>query len=125
MSVGDSSHVFYLIVLLVLFFVFSLFMLVVSHFLMPKVVLEKYFKQPFFNSFELALFSGPPYSPIRTIILMVVTAFPSLGKKRGLTQLYLLVPYWYRLFSILIVLALLSSASLVVLVFCGSYFLNF
>lgn len=73
--------------------------LLVMHFLMPKVVLEKYFKPPYFRPMEVELFTGIPYAPMRTIMLMWGLAFPRFGKKRGMTQAYLLVPRWYRLAS--------------------------
>jgi hypothetical protein len=63
----------------------ALFLILVMHFLMPKRVLKKYFKPPFFRELECKLFTGIPYSPMRTVMFMTVLAFPGKGKKRKLT----------------------------------------
>ncbi len=34
----------------------------IIHFVMPKRVLETYFKEPYFKSFEIKVFSGFPYA---------------------------------------------------------------
>lgn len=69
------------------------------HLLMPKAVLEKYFKPPFFNEAEVAFFTGLPFCMLRTVMFMSVFGFPHIGKKRGLTEAYLIVPLWYRRLS--------------------------
>lgn len=68
----------------------------VLHVLMPKTILDKYFKPPFFGEFERAMFTGIPYGPMRTIMFMGVIVFPSLGRKRNLTRMHEDVPTWYR-----------------------------
>lgn len=85
------------------------------HFLMPKDVLEKYFRPPYFRSFECALFSGLPYAPMRTIMFMRVIAYPSSGARRGLTEVHLLVPQWYRVASKAVVIFIFTLAGAVVL----------
>lgn len=76
----------------------------IMHFLMPKAVLARYWKQPHFRPFELTLFTGAPYAPMRTIMLMGVLAFPRCGKKRKLTHAYLSAPMWYRAASMVLVI---------------------
>lgn len=79
---------------------FSAFLLIpytlLMHFLTPKTIVQKYFKPPHFRAFECALFTGIPYAPMRTVMFMGVTAYPRLGKKRNLTELYKLAPKWYQ-----------------------------
>ena len=66
---------------------------------MPKAVLDTYFKPPYFREMEVELFTGFPYAFMRTHMLMWVLAFPQYGKKRNLTEAYLLAPVWYRQLS--------------------------
>ena len=98
-----------------------LFIIIVMHFLMPTSVLEKYFKPPHFREFECKLFTGIPYAPMRTIMFMTVLAFPSRGKKRKLTQAYLLVPKWYRVSSAIVLISTLSFGGYFLLVIFGFY----
>ncbi|MFN3417315.1 MAG: hypothetical protein ACK4ZD_13490 [Caldimonas sp.] len=65
------------------------------HFAMPKAVLSRYWRQPFFRPFELALFKWW-LAPVRTIMLLAVMAFPAWGEKRGLTEAHRLAPRWYQ-----------------------------
>lgn len=100
MSLINSENFF----LIWMGFCFSVFLLlipfnIVMHFLMPKAVLDKYFKPPYFRPMEVEMFTGIPYAPMRTAMLMWVLAFPRFGKKRRLAEAYLLVPIWYRLLS--------------------------
>src|SRR5690606_10053204 len=71
-------------------------MLLVMHFLMPKAVLDRYWKTPYFRPPELALFTNTLYAPMRTAMLMAAIAFPRLGRKRGVTEAHVLVPFWYQ-----------------------------
>ena len=41
--------------------------ILVMHFLMPKQVLENYFKPPYFKPAECAMFSGIPFGFIRKL----------------------------------------------------------
>ena len=76
--------------------------LLLMHFLMPQAVLDRYWKEPHFRPFELMLFSGAPYAPMRTIMFMWMFMFPHLGKKRGIIEPHRLVPRWYRITSIVL-----------------------
>jgi hypothetical protein len=83
--------------------------LFLMHILMPKKVLQNYFKSPFFRPAEIAFFSGLPFALMRTVMLMWVLAFPRFGKKRNLTEAYKLVPPWYRIVSGIFGMAMIVS----------------
>lgn len=93
---------------------------------MPKAVLDKYFKPPYFRDVERMLFTGIPYAPIRTIMFMRAIAFPGSGKVRGITGAHLLAPNWYRIVSkIMIIVAVLNMlAVLIFLLGAGVVYLN-
>lgn len=120
--------------------------LLLLHALTPRVVLQKYWKEPFFNAFELALFSRSMFAPWRTVMLMWIIAFPRFGRARGIARVDALVPIWYRvaakafcIFGLLVFFALLAAMTgftfdawqrretppwgetLVVLLFAGSW----
>lgn len=73
--------------------------LLALHFLMPGDFLGKYFKPPFFQTWEVHSFSIFPSSFMRTVMVTAIIAFPSLGKKRKMDQAHTEVPPWYRLFA--------------------------
>jgi len=89
------------------------------HFLMPRAVLDKYFKQPFFREAKCVLFSGIPYAPMRTIMFMRAIANPRSGKVRGITEAHLLVPKWYRVSSKVTVVSIYVNAILLLITFVG------
>lgn len=93
--------------------------LVVLHFLMPKEVLARYWREPYFTPFELGLFSVPIFGLLRTASLMRGIAYPRLGQRRGITEANLLVPRWYVIASKAFTLIALSSLPLVVLGIVG------
>ena len=78
--------------------------LLLMHFLMPKIIVSKYFKEPYFQSAEITMFTGIPYAPMRTVMLMWILAHPKFGVKRGLTKAYKYSPKWYligcRIYSV-------------------------
>jgi len=94
----------------------------IMHFLMPKKVLKTYFKEPYFNAYEIAMFTGFPFGNMRTTMFMRVLGFPASGKRRGLENAYKLAPGWYCkvskyfLYFFVSNLALFFSAIAVVLV---------
>jgi hypothetical protein len=67
----------------------------IMHFLMPKKVLETYFKEPHFNAGEIEMFTGFPFAYMRTAMFMRALAFPASGKRRGVEKAYQLAPVWY------------------------------
>jgi len=73
----------------------SLVLVLIMHFLMPKKVLKTYFKEPYFNAGEIAMFTGFPFGYMRTAMFMRALAFPASGKKRGVENAYKLAPVWY------------------------------
>ena len=119
-------------VLVAAFFVIAIPYALIIHFLMPRAILDKYFKPPYFREGEIALFTGIPYAPMRTVMLVSVMVFPGLGKKRKLTELHLETPRWYLIaakwsfylffgtgFGFVIVLALLG-----IMTFIGKFILT-
>jgi len=65
------------------------------HFLMPRKVLETYFKEPYFGAGEIAMLTGFPLGYMRTAMFMGILGFPASGKKRGVEDAYKLAPAWY------------------------------
>jgi len=92
------------------------FAILVMHFLIPKGLIERYFKVPYFRAGECAMFSGFPFSVMRTIMFMRVVGFPKSGEKRGLTNAYKLAPRWYknisRVIIILVIVLMISMLSI-------------
>jgi hypothetical protein len=122
MSVTIGEYVF-LAVLWLIAAQFLTFAAILSmHFLMPKVILQTYFKPPYFREAECHLFTGIPYSPLRTVMLMTVLAFPSRGKKRNLTQAYKLAPTWYRKASAFIICITVALSIAIPTLLFGLYF---
>jgi hypothetical protein len=76
--------------------------LLIMHFLMPRAVTDRYWKEPYFRPFELVFFIGL-LAPMRSWMFMGIIAFPRLGKKRKVTEAHQLVPGWYRIASIVMV----------------------
>ena len=94
--------------------------ILVMHFLMPKAVLAKYFKPPYFRESECLFFTGIPYAPIRTVMFIRAIASPASGKVRGVTEAHLLVPAWYRFAAKVMAIALyIMAVSLLVFLVGG------
>lgn len=75
--------------------------LLLMHVLMPKAVLDRYWKEPHFRPFELMLFSGwSLFAPMRTIMFMWMFLFPGAGRRRRILEPHRLVPQWYRIAAI-------------------------
>jgi hypothetical protein len=74
-------------------------------FITPKALVERFFKEPHFLSWELIMMDQFPGSLSRTVIFMTVCAWPKKGKKRQLTDCVKYAPKWYvtasKLFIIL------------------------
>ena len=87
--------------------------LFIMHLLMPKKVLQKYFKPPHFSETEIAFFTGPPYCMVRTVMFMGVFSYPHKGEVRKMTEAYLMVPLWYRKLSKFYVVSLVVGAGAV------------
>ena len=89
--------------------------LLVLHLLLPKEALNKYFKPPHFSYRECAVFSAYPFFFMRTVMFMTVFAFPSRGKKRQITDAYLLAPNWYRITSKWFLIIFLGNGAILML----------
>ncbi|UFN71717.1 hypothetical protein LN249_23100 [Vibrio alginolyticus] len=87
----------------------------VMHFLMPKKIVGNYFKKPYFNEFELSLFTGWPYAFFRTLMFVRLIVQPSSGKKRKLPNISGEVPKWYRYLSILLLVIIIVNSVVVAL----------
>ncbi|EGQ8019146.1 hypothetical protein KIN38_06155 [Vibrio sp. B511a] len=87
----------------------------VMHFLMPKEVVGNYFKKPYFNEFELSLFTGWPYAFFRTLMFVRLIVQPSSGEKRKLPNISREVPKWYRYLSILLLGIIIVNSVVVAL----------
>lgn len=103
MSIVSGEFWFITFMLLILGVCLTIFVILVMHFLMPKTVIEEYFKPPYFRPAECAMFSGFPFAIMRTIMFMRVMGFPKSGERRSLTEVYKLVPHWYQIISKIIV----------------------
>ena len=64
----------------------SFLLVSVLHFLLPKPILEVYFKPPYFSRGEVSAFTGFPLAYMRSFMFLRLLAFPASGKKRGLTE---------------------------------------
>lgn len=121
MSIISPENYFLWILWLFGSVLFVLALILVMHFLMPNKVLLTYFKPPYFRIAECALFTGIPYSPIRTVMFMTVIAFPYMGKKRQLTEVWHLVPSWYRVTSKLLIITVILLGGLMTCLAAGFY----
>lgn len=121
MSIVSGEFWFKVYMLLILCVGVMTFTIVVMHFLVPKALIEKYFKPPYFKSAECAMLSGFPFAIIRTIMFLRVLGYPKSGKKRGLTEAYKLVPDWYRKISKIVVVLIFFITVSILFVSIGFY----
>ncbi len=70
-------------IILLLGLMVNLLLIFMMHILMPRKVLETYFKEPHFSSTEITLFTGFPFGYMRTAMFMRALGFPSSGIKKG------------------------------------------
>ncbi|NMR77815.1 hypothetical protein [Vibrio sp. 2-1(7)] len=99
----------------VLVIFFQTFFIGIMHLLMPKDIVNSYFKEPYFNTFELALFTGWPYAFFRTLMFVRLIVQPSSGEKRKLPNISREVPKWYRYLSILLLGIIIVNSVVVAL----------
>lgn len=69
------------------------------HFFVPKSMIERYFKEPYFSRHEIAVYSAFPFNYFRDIMFMRLAGWPNSGKRRGLTEVYKMAPSWFRIVS--------------------------
>ncbi|NOX91928.1 MAG: hypothetical protein GXP18_05620 [Gammaproteobacteria bacterium] len=103
-------------VILFLFLMACLVFIFIMHILMPKIVLKTYFKEPYFSSTEITMFTGIPFGYMRTTMFMRALGFPSSGKKRGIEDAYKITPVWYCKASKYFIYFFVSAAALLLLV---------
>ncbi len=90
----------------------TFFFIFMMHILMPRKVLETYFREPYFSSTEITMFTGFPFGYMRTAMFMRALGFPASGKRRGVENAYKLAPVWYcKASKYIIVFFLIVSAS--------------
>ncbi len=100
-----------------------LLLIFMMHIVMPRKVLETYFREPYFSSTEITLFTGFPFGYMRTAMFMRALGFPASGKRRGVEDAYKLAPVWYCKASKYIVISVLINFSsfLLILALVGLY----
>lgn len=86
----------------------------------PKTILENYFRYPHFTDSELEIMGSFPSSLLRTSIFSWVTVFPSLGRKRKISDIRINTPLWYKALIILWISVVIPSA---IIIFGGIPFL--
>jgi len=103
-------------VVLFLFLMACLVFIFIMHILMPKIVLKTYFREPYFSSTEITMFTGIPFGYMRTTMFMRALGFPSSGKKRGIEDAYKIAPIWYCKASKYFILFFVPAAALLLLI---------
>jgi len=121
MSVMSGEFWFVVLMLLIAAEAVLIVTVLVMHFLMPRIVLEQYFKPPYFRAGECEMFTGFPFAIMRTVMFMRVLGFPKSGQKRGLAEVYKLAPRWYRNISKVIVFLIVFLLASTLLVALGLY----
>lgn len=94
----------------------------VMHVLTPKAMLHRYFREPYFSPAEIEFFTGFPFGYMRTVMFMRLAGFPASGKKRGLTEAYLLSPAWYQFVSRIIVSVFVVTFTIMIAAALSLYF---
>lgn len=78
----------------------------IMRFITPKVILDRYFKEPHFTFGELIWLSRFPGTLIRTNIFTAAAINPKWGKRRQMTDFLEYAPRWYvitaRVFAFLV-----------------------
>lgn len=78
---------------------FNILAQVVLTFLTPKRMLQAYFREPYFNAFELNFFTGLN-AYFRTSIILKLAAWSNTDRKRGIPEdLHKLCPAWLQIIS--------------------------
>ena len=108
-TLNNWDIIFYILIGLTGCLCFSYFLLIVAHFMMPKVLIKTYFKAPYFQKWELNKFNKFPFFFIRTAMFMRLIAQPSSGKKRGMVEAYKLTSRWFRWYCGAVTLFFLAS----------------
>lgn len=116
MQVEVAKLLFDLVLVLFCGSIVSFLVVFVLHFLLPKSILNTYFKPPYFSRGEVNAFTGFPLAYMRTFMFLRLLAFPASGKKRGLTEVYKEAPRWMcRLAKWVLVLFVITNSLLLLL----------
>lgn len=91
------------------------------HFVVPRIMLHTYFREPYFSPFEVEFFTGFPFAYMRTVMFMRLAGWPESGRKRGLTEVYTLAPAWFQLLSRVCIRILIILCSLLMLLLIISF----
>ncbi len=110
-------NIFETLMYLYLWLLLNISSTLIMRFLIPKHILEEYFKEPYFSTTEINIFNGFPFLGFtRTVIFMRLLAFPSSGKKRGIENAYKTAPIWICKLSKYHIISTVTSLSLVILI---------
>jgi len=112
MQIINMSLVFELMLFSFYWLFLNFVIIFIVHFLMPKDILEIYFKKPYFKSSEIIAFTGFPFGYVRTLMFMRILGFPISGKKRGLEKAFEISPVWLCNLSKYVIFSFLVSFSL-------------
>lgn len=65
-------------------------------FLMPKDLVQRYWRPPHFRESEVAVFSGPVLGLMKTVMLLSLIGLPRLGRRRNAQDAHKMAPGWYK-----------------------------
>jgi hypothetical protein len=91
----------------------------IMHALVPKALLDRYWKPPYFRTTELATMTATPLALMRTVMFMSVVALPRLGRKRQLTDCRRHAPRWFVVAASAVTLWALTCATLLLVLGIG------
>lgn len=91
----------------------------IMHALVPKALLDCYWKPPYFRTTELATMTTTPLALTRTVMFMSVVALPRLKKMRQLTDSRQHVPRWFVVATSAVTLWALTCATLLLVLGIG------
>jgi len=83
----------------------------------PKVLLEKYFKEPHFTLTETVMMKSFPGFLLRTGIFGWLLLFPSLDKKRNIRDISDYMPKWYAVSLNVFTIVVMISVFLMITTF--------
>lgn len=115
MPLDVAKLLFDLILVLFCGSMMSFLVVFVLHFLLPKPILNTYFKSPYFSPAEVNTFTGFPLAYMRTFMFLRILAFPASGKKRGLTEVHKKAPRWMCRLAKWVLVLFVSTNSLLLL----------
>ncbi len=83
----------------------------------PKILLDKYFREPHFTLTETVMMAQFPGFLIRTAIFAWLIIFPKLGrKKRQIWKVKNYMPRWYHMALVSLTLYMLFALAVIVLI---------